>query len=219
MTTPSQSCSLLPYCTNEQSEIWERDLWNQQLIHRVTDVLAQRTNQVFPIPEPVVFALDLCKIQEAQERLNRCGCDHNTYLPNRPDDHVDVQSVYNTHYRASYPKNNMTNIRNVPVENDLRFGLDVPWVQDLISSKEWDKLRRQSFDAVDQIYPDEPLRQIDFCDYPNSGRMVFNNVSKAFYNTPDDRNGLTLPLINTVVHKSWMPSSSVSPEYQTSTPL
>jgi hypothetical protein len=188
---------LLTFCFNTEAQIWEQDMWNNQLFNRIHDVLAQRTNQVFPIPEPVKEEVELRRIQDEQNQLNANCCNPGggqyvicglSYGPIRPDDNFDVKSIDNPHYRQIYPKHETANVRDVCLETELRYGLDTPWTKDCLTIDEAQKLSKDKMTSNRLLYREYHSNEVNQLQYPNVDRNMFNNVTKEIYKTIDDRN-------------------------------
>jgi hypothetical protein len=188
---------LLTFCFNTEADIWQQDMWNNQLFNRVYDVLAQRTNQVFPIPEPVIDESQLKRIQDEQNQLNANCCNPMGeqykicglfYAPIRPDDDSSVKSIYNSHYREVYPPPEPTNIRDVCMETDLFFGLGTPWTKDCLTIDEARQLSGNKKSSNRNLYRTYHSHEVNRSQYPNIDRNMFNNVTKEIYNSIDDRN-------------------------------
>jgi len=188
---------LLTFCFNTEAEIWDQDMWNNQLFNRVHDVLAQRTNQIFPFPESTTEEIYLKRIQNEQNELNAnccnpiggqyaiCGL---SYAPLRPDDNNNVKPIYNSHYKMMYPTHEPTNIRNVCTESDLFFGLDTPWTKDCLTIDEAQRINKGNKESNRKLYRKYHANEIHHSTYPNADGNMFNNTTKEIYNSIDDRN-------------------------------
>ena len=194
-----QSRPLLSFCFNADDDIWEQDLWNKQLFNRVHDVLAQRTNQVFPIPEPTMDEVCLFRTQSEQNNLNQeCNNNHQGYLkpltqiPLRPDDTPVLASTYNSHYKMAYPPHQMTNLRTIETESDLFFTMNTPYNQDCLDENDVERLKSGHMESNRQIYRKYHKNEVNASIYPNTDRTIFDNVTKEIYNTIDDRNRFIL---------------------------
>ena len=45
---------LITFCFNANNQLWEQDMWNNQMFNRLLDVKAEHHSQVFPRPEPTI---------------------------------------------------------------------------------------------------------------------------------------------------------------------
>lgn len=188
---------LLTFCFNTEAQIWEQDMWNVRVFNRVHDVLAQRTNQIFPFPE--ITANDACfkKIQIAQNQLNAdcCNPEGGPYAicglykqPIQPTDEYHIKPLFNTHYEMVYPTNQLTNIKDVTLESDLIFGVDTPWTADCLTLDQATNLEKCHSEANKQLYRQFHSGEINSSRYPNDDRTIFNNVTREIYNSIDNRN-------------------------------
>lgn len=205
-TFGDNSRPLLTFCFNTEAQIWEQDMWNSQIFNRVHDVLAQRTNQIFPIPEPTLDEPCLRKIQIAQDELNAnccnpgppegqggqyaiCGLDTK---PISPTDNHAIKPLYNTHYRMTYPMPETQNLRNVSVESDLFFALNTPWNTDSMTISQVQDLETTRPHSNKLLYRKYHAPEAQKSCYPDQNATLFGNITKEIYNTIDDRNKFML---------------------------
>jgi hypothetical protein len=182
---------LLTFCFNADGQIWEQDMWNNQILYRVHDILAQRTNQIFPHPEPVLDENCLLKIQTAQNQQSRPKCGL-TPFPLRPDDNSILKSPYNSHYKMAYPPHQQTNIRDVDIESDLFMTVDTPLNRDCLTIDEARNLETGIQESNRQLYKTFHKHEIHSPAYPNLDRTIFDNVTKEIYSSVDTRNRFIL---------------------------
>ena len=183
---------LITFCFNTEGDIWEQDMWNNQLFNRVHDVLSQRTNQIQPRPRPTIEEACFCCIQTAQDELDKNTCtdtdtDFKMNKPIRPDDNFNIKSVYNNHYRMGVPKHQMTNIRQIQTESDL-YTLGVPWTNDCMSLTEAQKFEEHRKPSGKHLYRTYHNHEVNSPCYPNLDRSIFHNTTKEIDNTVDNRN-------------------------------
>lgn len=196
---------LLSFCFNTDAQIWEQDMWNNQLSNRVHDVLAQRTNEIFPFPEKTSSQTCLKNIQIAQNKLNAecCNSDGTQYAicglykpPIQPTDEYHLKPRLNTHYQMRYPVHNLANIRNINIESDLLFPISTPWTADCLTIDQATNLSKCSQDDNRQLYREFHKPEINNSRYPNDDRTMFNNVTREIYSSIDNRNQYMLHSIN-----------------------
>jgi hypothetical protein len=180
-------------CTNS-FDLWEQDLWNDHLLKRRYDVLAQRTNQIQPHPEPTLEHACYCRVQDSQVQLDAhndtisCSQQKSDLLTDPADSHHDQISRYNTHYAMTYPQHRQANIRHIDTESSLRT-LGTPWTNDCPTQSETQYVRSSSAPAGRQLYYQYHTPNT------NQTRSLFNNVSKEYYrsNESDIRNLYIIP--------------------------
>lgn len=185
---------LITFCFNTDGDIWEQDMWNNQLFNRVHDVLSQRTNQIQPRSRPTSEEACFGRIQMAQDELDdRTRTDQHFKINEsiRPDDNFNVKSVYNNHYRMGIPKHQITNIRDIPAESDL-YTLGIPLTNDCMSLGEAQKLEEHRRPSEKHLYRTYHSHEVNSPCYPNLDRSIFHNTTKEIYNTIDNRNQYVL---------------------------
>ena len=50
----SNTQPLITFCFNADNQLWEQDMWNNQMFNRLLDVKAPQQTQVFPRPESTI---------------------------------------------------------------------------------------------------------------------------------------------------------------------
>lgn len=187
---------LITFCFNTDGDIWEQDMWNNQLFNRVHDVNAERTNQIQPFPEQTIHEVCHARVQRAQDELdlNCCNPDGGRMTlskridcPIKPDDHYTVKSKYSSHYIMNYPKHKQINIRDIDKESELKT-LGVPLTYDCLTIDETRCLEDLKSNSNRQIYRGFHKTEVDKSCYPNLDIRMFHNTTKEIHNTIDDRN-------------------------------
>lgn len=178
---------LISFCFNETGDIWDQDMWNNQIFNRTYDVLAQRTNQIQPFPESTSNELCFKRIQNLQNQLNPYCNDLNYTRPIEPNDNYDIKSIYNTHYQLAPKQHQMVNLRNTENESEL-WTLGRPWTKDCPSQAEIQELRACRLDSNRELYRQFHKEEVNSSCYPNADRHMFHNTTKEIYNSVDNRN-------------------------------
>lgn len=190
---------LVTFCFN-QGDIWEQDMWNNQLFNRHHDILAQRTNQIQPFPESTGANICFTRVQEHQNRLDKDCCPRGYPLKMKylaqPDDYHSLTSQLNTHYLMDYPKHQMNNIRDLDDESRLKtLGdyLDRDNFKD--HESQWinnDKKRRQSNQSIYRDFHQNEVKSMS----SRCEDRFFDNTTKEIYNTTDKRNQMFPPQVD-----------------------
>lgn len=80
-----------------------------------------------------------------------------------------------------------TNLRNINIENNL-FLITTPIDSDVITTDQIKKLEQDKYSINQQLYRTYHTKEVNSLCYPNIDRQVWDNTTKAFYNTIDNRN-------------------------------
>jgi hypothetical protein len=209
---------LLSFCVNN-SNIWPQDLENIKLDHRVQDVLAQRTNQIYPHP---LSSSPCSNFAQEQIHLDPFG-QKGLQFPNCVDQngHPSLQSYYSPYEQIILPASDNVNLLNIRTESRLIFPLNAPNVpigcltnpdgnkarntdgmsrhvsnRDCLTPWQTENLKAQRNASNRQLFQDFNRNEIRNSMYPDIDRNMFDNISKEIYKTRDDRNDFILWGIN-----------------------
>jgi|UniRef100_A0A6C0BJW3 hypothetical protein len=83
-----------------------------------------------------------------------------------------------------------SHIRSIPVENTL-FDIDHPLHRDELSCTEEKQLIQTQHVSNHTLYQRYHTHEIHSLCFPNTDMNVWNNPTKAYYNTPENRNQKT----------------------------
>ncbi len=174
---------LLTFCFNTEAEIWEQDMYNNQLFNRVHDVLSHRTNQIFPNTNNNENKLN-------QSKHNYSNLKQNNYIMSQSfNKNIDLNDNFNESYNSiPYPKLDHSNLMNTNLENDLIYGLNTPLMKECLTINEAININDGNKNSNRRLYRKYHSNEINHSQYPNIDNNLFNNVTKEIYKTIDDRN-------------------------------